>query len=133
MGKSSTDHTGRVAIVIPWISGLMLVGVLISGLRAAAMTDPDALAAFSRIHAAIGVAILVATLALCGSAMLVLSGAGKVLFGAAPGPLPDFRDVPPRYGHPAMALLLPVVHIGAALCHPFILCDRPMARMGVGK
>jgi cytochrome b561 len=75
-------------------------------------------------------------LALSGIAVLVLSGAGDILFGNASGPLPDFWDAPPRYGHAAMALLLAVLlvlHVGAALYHQFVLGDRLLARMGVGK
>lgn len=68
--------------------------------------------------------------------MLVLSGAGAILFDGAPGPLPDFWDFAPRYGHTAMTWLmgaLLLAHIGAAFYHQFILKDRLFARMGVGK
>lgn len=67
---------------------------------------------------------------------MVSSGAGEVLFGDAPGPLPDFWNHLPRYGHAAMAVLLATLlglHVGAALHHQVILKDGLMARMGVGR
>lgn len=177
MWKSSTDRYGRVAISIHWISAVLVIGLMIAGLRAADMADHEAKASLLRIHAPMGMAILVLTLArigwwliadtkpvepagvshlqamaavavhgllyvaligLAGSgiAMMVLSGAGEILFGTAPGPLPDFWDYAPRYGHAAMAWLmgaLLVLHVGAALYHQFVLKDRLFARMGVGK
>lgn len=177
MWKSSTDRYGRVAISIHWISAVLVIGLMIAGLRAADMADHEAKASLLRIHAPMGMAILVLTLArigwwliadtkpvepagvshlqamaavavhgllyvaligLAGSgiAMMVLSGAGEILFGTASGPLPDFWDYAPRYGHAAMACLmgaLLVLHVGAALYHQFVLKDRLFARMGVGK
>jgi cytochrome b561 len=150
---------------------------MIAGLRAADMTDPAEKASLLRIHAPMGTAILVLTLArICwwvfadrkpdepagvphvqalaakavhgllyvailglagsGVAMIVLSGAGEILFGGAPGPLPDFWDFAPRYGHAAMAWLMGALlaaHVAAALYHQFILKDRLFARMGIGK
>ena len=86
------------------------------------------------VHGLLYVAIL--GLAGSGIAMIVLSGAGEILFGSASGPLPDFWDFAPRYGHAAMAWLmgaLLVLHVGAALYHQFVLKDRLLSRMGVGK
>jgi cytochrome b561 len=82
--------------------------------------------------------LYLAVIGLAGSgiAMMVLSGAGDILFGTAPGPLPDFWDFAPRYGHAAMAWamgILLVLHIGAAFYHQFVLKDRLLARMGLGK
>ena len=82
--------------------------------------------------------LYVAILGLAGSgiAVVILSGAGAILFGNAPGPLPDFWNFAPRYGHAAMALLmgaLLALHICAALYHQFIRKDHLFARMGVGK
>lgn len=71
-----------------------------------------------------------------GVAMIALSGAGNILFGSAPGPLPDFWDFTPRYVHDALnsvMLGLLALHVGAALYHQFILKDRLLARMGLGK
>ncbi len=177
MWKSSTDRYGHVAITIHWVSAALIISLMLAGLRAADMTDFDAKASLLRIHAPMGTAVFVLTLArlgwwvftdrkpddpagvphlqalaakavhgllyvailgLAGSgiAMLVLSGAGDILFGNVPGPLPDFWDFAPRYGHAAMAWLmggLLMLHVGAALYHQFIRKDRLFARMGVGK
>jgi len=67
-----------------------------------------------------------------GIGMLALSGAGSVLFADAPGPLPDFRTVPPRVPHGIGARLLIAllaVHIGAALYHHYALKDAILRRM----
>lgn len=82
--------------------------------------------------------LYVAVLGLAGSgiALMTLSGAGEILFGGAPGPLPDFWDFAPRYGHAAMAWLMTallVAHVGAALYHQVVRKDRLLARMGIGK
>jgi cytochrome b561 len=87
---------------------------------------------------AVHILFYVAVLGLAGSgiAMIQLSGAGEILFGTAPGPLPDFWDYTPRYGHAAMATLMAILlalHIGAALYHQFILKDRLLSRMGIGR
>ena len=63
MWKSSTDRYGRVAITIHWISAAMVIGLMIAGQRAADMTDLEAKASLLRIHAPMGAAILVLTLA----------------------------------------------------------------------
>jgi cytochrome b561 len=71
-----------------------------------------------------------------GITMMALSGAPAILFGGAPGPLPDFWQFPPMAGHfvAAFALLaLAVLHIAAALYHQAIRRDRLLARMGVGR
>ncbi len=105
-------------------------------------TKPEAPAGVSHMQTMAAKAVhgllYVAILGLAGSgiAMLVLSGAGGILFGSAPGPLPDFWEFAPRYGHAAMAWLmgaLLLLHVGAALYHQFILRDRLFARMGLGK
>lgn len=177
MWKSSLERYGRIAIAIHWASALLIIGLMIAGFRAAGMTDPVAKAALLRIHAPLGIAVLVLTLArigwwliadskprdppgvsrpqafaakavhgllyvsifgLAGSgiALLVLSGAGAILFGNAPGALPDFWNFAPRYGHAAMARLMAILlllHVGAALYHQFVRKDRLFARMGVGR
>ena len=86
------------------------------------------------VHGLLYVAIL--GLAGSGIALLALSGAGAILFGNAPGPLPDFWAFTPRYGHAAMARLMALLllaHTGAALYHQFIRKDRLLARMGIGR
>jgi cytochrome b561 len=86
------------------------------------------------VHGLLYVVILV--MAVSGLAMIALSGAGNILFGGAAPPLPDFWTYPPRFGHAVAArlmLVLLVGHIGAALLHQFVLRDRLLARMGLGR
>jgi cytochrome b561 len=50
--------------------------------------------------------------------------------------LPDFMLYPPRIGHGlgAMVLIaLVLAHVAAALYHQFVLRDRLLARMGLGR
>jgi cytochrome b561 len=71
-----------------------------------------------------------------GIAMVILSGAGAVLFGGAPGPLEDFWRFPPMRAHfiSALALVaLVCVHIAAALYHHVHRQDRLLVRMGIGR
>lgn len=71
-----------------------------------------------------------------GIAMIILSGAGAVLFGGEPGPLADFWQYPPMRAHflAAFALLaLACLHVAAALYHQFGRRDGLLSRMGVGR
>jgi cytochrome b561 len=80
--------------------------------------------------------VVVLGMAASGIGMLVLSGAGAVLFAGAPGPLPDFTDYLPRVPHGIGARLLialVLLHSGAALYHQFVRRDRLLSRMGVGR
>lgn len=64
--------------------------------------------------------------------MLVLSGAGAILFTGAEGSLPDFENRPPRSVHgiaSKLMLLLLFVHIAAALHHHFIKRDATLSRI----
>lgn len=61
--KSKPDRYGAVAIAIHWISALLILVMFVSGLRAANAVDPAAKVALLRAHAAIGVSVLVLTLA----------------------------------------------------------------------
>jgi len=103
---------------------------------------PDEAAGMPRLQSVVAKAVHVllyaAIIGLGGSgiAMMVLSGAGEIVFGNAPGPLPNFWDFAPRYGHAVFArlmLALFVAHAGAALYHQFIRKDRLLARMGLGR
>lgn len=82
------------------------------------------------VHALFYVVIL--GMAASGIGMMVLSGAGEIVFGGAPGPLPDFANYAPRAPHGigarAMIALL-VLHAGAALYHHFFLKDGLIGRM----
>lgn len=69
-----------------------------------------------------------------GIAMMVLSGAADALAGGAP--LPDFHQFLPRapHGIGAWALMVLIAfHVGAALYHQFVLRDRLLGRMGLGR
>lgn len=175
--KSTSDRYGAVAILIHWVAAALIVALLISGFRAANMTDPIAKAFVLRAHAVMGVSVLVLTLArigwwwfadrkpapvagmsvlmtrvsaaahilfyvlilgmaASGIGMMILSGAGEILFGGAKGALPDFWNYPPRIPHGIGARVLTallVLHVGAALYHQFIRGDRLLGRMGIGR
>jgi cytochrome b561 len=175
--KSTSDRYGTVALLLHWTSAVLIVGLMVAGFRAASMIDPMAKANILRMHAPVGVAVLLLTLfrigwwtfadrkpgdvegmprlqsmaakavhglfyvaivglAASGIGLMAISGAGDVLFGGAPGPLPDFWAFAPRYGHAAMArlmLALLVLHVGAAFYHQFVRRDRVFARMGIGR
>jgi cytochrome b561 len=86
------------------------------------------------VHGLFYVAILV--MGASGIGLMVLSGAGEILFGSKPGPLPDFAKFPPFYGHLIGALLLIALlvgHVGAALWHQLFKRDQLLSRMGVGR
>lgn len=75
-------------------------------------------------------------MAASGVGMMVLSGAGPILTGDIPGPLPDFATLAPRTAHGFGALLLGalvLLHVGAALYHHFGLRDGLLRRMWFGK
>lgn len=61
--KSTPTRYGAVPIAIHWITALALIGLLISGFRAADMMDDVAKAAILRIHTAVGLAVLALTVA----------------------------------------------------------------------
>lgn len=67
-----------------------------------------------------------------GIGMLVLSGAGSIIFGGDQGTLPDFHSFLPRVPHGLGARLfvaLLILHAGAALYHHFIKRDATLKRM----
>ena len=80
--------------------------------------------------------IVIIGLAASGIGMMVLSGAGPIVFGGASGSLPDFWTVPPRIPHGIgvrVLIALLILHVAGALYHHFIRGDRLLARMGVGR
>jgi len=86
------------------------------------------------VHYAFYVVILL--LGASGLAMIALSGAGNVLFGTEAGPLPRFEDFLPRGPHGLFAFILigmAALHVGAALYHQFVVKDRLLGRMGIGR
>lgn len=86
------------------------------------------------VHRLFYVVILV--LAGTGIGMVVLSGAAPILLGQVLAPLPAFDALPPRalHGVAVWALLgLIAAHVGAAFYHQFVLGDRLLARIGIGR
>jgi len=74
-------------------------------------------------------------MAASGIGMMVLSGAGPVLFGGSSETLPDFWKFLPRVPHGIGArvmIALLVVHAGAALYHHFFKRDGLLRRMWFG-
>lgn len=70
-----------------------------------------------------------------GVALMVVSGAGAVLFSAAPA-LPDFSQYGAMIAHGVGAFVLVGLlgmHIGAACYHQFYKRDGLLTRMGVGS
>lgn len=71
-----------------------------------------------------------------GIALMAVSGAGAILFGGVPGPLPDFGQFLPRAAHGVGASVLMALlagHVGAALYHHFIRRDGLLYRMGLRR
>ena len=80
--------------------------------------------------------VVVLVMAASGIGMIVLSGAGTALFGGSAVALPDFTLYPPRAAHGLGAdllIALVLLHVAAALYHQFVLRDRLLARMGLGR
>lgn len=76
--------------------------------------------------------IVIFGMAASGVGMMVLSGAGSILFSGSPETLPDFWDYLPRVPHGFGArfmIALLILHIGAALYHHFIKKDGIISRM----
>ena len=170
--KSSSDHYGKVAITLHWLSVLLILVLLGSGFRAGDMENAAAKAATLRVHVPLGILVLLLTLtriawwwfvdkkpqavampiwqdraaravhvlfyviilgmAASGIGMMVLSGAGSILFGDGATTLPDFWDYTPRIPHGIGARVfsaLLVLHVGAALYHQFIKKDGLLRRI----
>lgn len=80
--------------------------------------------------------VVIIGLSASGIGMMVLSGAGPIVFGGASGTLPDFWNYLPRVPHGIgvrVLIALLVLHVVGALYHHFIRGDRLLARMGIGR
>ncbi|MEP0942071.1 MAG: cytochrome b/b6 domain-containing protein [Rhizobiaceae bacterium] len=80
--------------------------------------------------------VVIIGMAASGIGMLVLSGAGPIIFTEAAGTMPDFHDYPPRTPHGLGArfmVLLFLFHAGAALYHQLIKKDELLSRMWFQK
>lgn len=76
--------------------------------------------------------IVILGMSVSGIGMLILSGAGGVLFSGAASALPDFWDFAPRTPHGVGAKILFglfVIHAGAAFYHQFYVRDGLLKRM----
>lgn len=175
--KSNAHRYGVVAMAMHWVTAAAILGLLVSGLTMAGMTDDTAKQGIVRTHVVIGALVVLLTLlrlawwlladrkpeepggqprwqaraaravhglfyvvivvmGASGIATILLSGAGDILFSGAPGPLPDFMRYPPRLAHGLFAwtlMALIALHVAAALYHQFVLRDRLLARMGLGR
>lgn len=175
--KSTATRYGTMAISIHWLSALAIIGLLISGFVIANTTDLIAKAGMLKIHALMGVLVLLLTLfrviwwafldkkpaslpntprmqallantvhvlfyvvilAMAGSGigLMVLSGAGEIIFGGAARLLPDFHQYPPRavHGIAAVAMVALIgLHLVGAIYHQWLKKEPLMARMGIGS
>ena len=61
--KSTSTNYGTVAVMIHWVSALMILVLMGSGFRAANTIAPDAKAQILSFHVPLGLTILVLTLA----------------------------------------------------------------------
>lgn len=89
--------------------------------------------AASSVHGLLYLLLLI--MAGSGIGMMVLSGAGQILFGGGARPLPNFHDFPPHVAHGLGALILVALlalHVVAALYHHFVLRDGLLDRMRFG-
>lgn len=80
--------------------------------------------------------LMLAIMFASGIALLIQSGAGKVVFGAPGMALPDFRNFGPLGPHsfiPKLLIAAVAAHIAAALYHVLIRRDGVFRRMWFGK
>jgi cytochrome b561 len=59
--KSTPERYGTVAIAMHWVTAFAVFGLLASGFRAAGMVDLGAKASLLRVHAVVGISVLVLT------------------------------------------------------------------------
>lgn len=84
----------------------------------------------------VGFYIVILGMIASGIGMMVLSGAGSVIFGAADEVLPNFHLYAPRLPHgfgANLLLALLFAHVAAALYHHFIRRDGLLGRMWYGR
>jgi cytochrome b561 len=80
--------------------------------------------------------VVIIGMAASGIGMILLSGAGPVIFGGASGELPNFLQYPPRTAHGigiSVLIALLLAHIGAAIYHHFVRRDGLLRRMWYGN
>ena len=141
---AQTDEAAKVALLrahIPLGIGVLLLTALRIVWRLLAdrgrPRSPAQDSAWRRLLARavhIGLYVVVVMTGVSGFATVAMSRAlPAIISGAA---LPDLAAVPSYAMHalmPRLMLVLLAMHIGAALYHQFILRDRLLARMGLGR
>ena len=123
----------RIHMIVGLLAGALAVSRLV--LRRRLPAPPPA--AFERMaragHVALNIVVLL--LALSGMGLALKSGALDAVFGG--GALPeDFEAYALRPVHgllSRLAMALIALHVVAALYHQFVLRDRLLARVGLGK
>ena len=76
--------------------------------------------------------VVILGMAASGIGMMILSGAGPIIFSGSTETLPDFWEFLPRTPHGIGArvmIALLVLHVGAAIYHHFIKKDGLIGRM----
>ncbi len=98
--KSTSTKYGAVAILLHWGMALMILGLILSGFRAAGTTVADAKAAILLIHAPVGITVLT---------LLILRIVWWLFFDKKPEPLPDqpgWQELSARLVHYAFYAVL---------------------------
>ncbi len=138
----SAAKAGILLIHVPIGISILLLTLLRIGWWLFADRKPDHLESDPAWQVFIGKAVhlllYIVTLGMvaAGIGMLVMSGAGAILFGGSSAPLPNFFDYPPRFAHGAGARLLLVLlalHVVGALYHQYFKKDGTFRRMWYGK
>jgi cytochrome b561 len=121
------------------IGVLMFVRLLVrwrSRSPAAALTGNKVLDRLGKV-AHLGLYLLVFAMAASGMATALQAGLPEIVFGGSGAPLPaSFAVYPARLVHGAVATLLLIqigVHVAGAVYHQFVLKDRLLSRMALGK
>ncbi|ODT76403.1 MAG: hypothetical protein ABS76_31060 [Pelagibacterium sp. SCN 64-44] len=141
---AQTDEMAKIALLrahIPFGIGVLLLTVLRvvwrlvgdRGLPRPPAGEP-ALRSFLARAVHVGLYVVVLVTVASGLGMVALSGAMPAIIAGAG--LPNLDLVAPRAVHgivPRLMLALLALHVGAALYHQFVLRDRLLARMGLGR
>jgi cytochrome b561 len=141
---AQTDDAAKVALLrahVPVGIGVLLLTALRIAWRLLAdrgrPNSPAQDPAWRRLLARavhIGLYVVIVVTAISGFATVLVSGAMPAIISGAT--LPDLTVGLPRAMHgimPRLMLVLLAMHIGVALYHQFILRDRMLARMGLGR
>ncbi len=174
--KSNQNQYGSIAVSIHWLSALLILFLIGSGLTANGIEDNSVKSLILRVHVPIGILVLLLTITriiwwifvdkkpqpismpswqkrvsqavhillyvvilgmtASGIGMMILSGAGPIIFGGNSAELPNFWEYAPRTPHGIGArviLALLILHAGAAIHHHFVKKDGLLRRMWYSK